>query len=74
MEPELSWSPSSSGLVQEPPGQVATPKACFIIKAPAWNQETSQGELLMVSGVSPGFGSDLEHDKVGGRQSYLHRN
>lgn len=27
-----------------------------------------------MSGVSPRFGSDVEHKKVGGRQTYLDRN
>ncbi|KAF5915649.1 hypothetical protein HPG69_015269 [Diceros bicornis minor] len=53
-------STSSSGLVQEPPGQVATPEArVSVCKVPAGSQEAPQGEVLMALEATPQRGRVL---------------
>lgn len=60
LELDLSSPSFCSGLVQEPPGQVATPEARVSVReAPARTQETPQGELLMALGAPPDLGRVL---------------
>ncbi|XP_077894907.1 homeobox protein goosecoid-2 isoform X1 [Ictidomys tridecemlineatus] len=64
---EVGAGQSHSGLVQEPQGQVETPKARISIsvsEAPARDQETSQGEMLMGLGAT----LDLDHDLWGSQR------